>query len=110
MRRHLERIDIGQQMPACPVGVYELKYIGLFLDLFRCAVDTKERRVEVLGPTHRRGVYFEGVKDLVVELMIASQEFGDLPQEQTALGTLYHAVVICTCDRHRLADTELRER
>ena len=108
--RHIQWIDVGQQMPANAICVDELQYIGLFFDLLRAAITAEKLWIMIFGPTERRIIDLKIAKDRVVKLMLAKQEFVNCCQEQATFGALDHAVVVCVCKGDRLADADLRER
>ena len=67
MSRHVERIDVGQQVPACAVGIDQLKDISLFFGLLSKPVTPQQRRVEILCPSNRRKIDLKIAEDRVVE-------------------------------------------
>ena len=110
MRRHVERIDIGEQMAANAIRVDQLQDVRLFFGLFAEPVAAEQRRVVILRPAQRRIIDLEIAEDLVVKSVLADQKLVDLREEQSAFGTLDHAVVVGAGQRDRLADAELRKR
>ena len=109
MRRHVERIDVSEQMAANAIRVDQLQNIGLFLGLFAERSPPKRGRIVILGPAERRIIDLEIGEDAVVKTMLADEEFVDPREKQPALGALDDAVIIGAGDRDRLADAELRK-
>ena len=106
MLAHLElqRVGVGHQVAAHPVGMDQLDDASRLADL------VVVRRDDVLHPAHRLVGDAQGPEQVVVETVFAEQQPMDLPQELTRLCTLDHPVVIGRGDRHDLADGEVGQR
>ena len=63
----------------------------------------------ILQPAHRLVWHADAAEHLLVEIMLADQEFIHILEEKATLGTLDDAVVIGARHRHHLGDTESRE-
>src|SRR6187397_1624871 len=83
VRSHVQWIDIRQQVAAYAIGVDELQHVGLLLDLL--AVAAEHCGIFVLGPSHRRVLELEVLKDLVIKPVPALEQLGDTGEEQPAL-------------------------
>ena len=96
----LERVRVGHQVAADPVGVDQLLHAGRPGDVVLVPVR------EVLDPAHRLVGDAQALEELVVEAVLAEQQLVDDPQEVAGLGALDDPVVVGGGQRHRLADRE----
>jgi hypothetical protein len=100
----LERVGVGHQVAAHPVGVDQLLHPGGPGDVVLVAVWVVPDPADRLVRDAQRG------EDLVVEAVLAEQQFVDLLQELPGLGALDDPVVIGRGERDRLADRQPGQR
>ena len=100
----LERVGVGHQVAADPVGVDQLDDPGRLADLL--VVGDRD----VLGPADRLVRDPQRREHLVPEAVLAEQQLVHRTQELAGLRALDDAVVVGRGQRHDLADREPRER
>ena len=81
MRSHIERINVGEQMPANAVSVDELQNLRLFFGLFAEMVAAEKRRIIIFRPAKRRIIDFQIVENLVVKIRAARLEIREFSPE-----------------------------
>ena len=101
----VQRVEVGDQVTAHAVDADQLGDRHLLGEHRLFAVD----RVEVGPPLDRLVRHVEVVEDLVVEAVLAEQQFVDALEEQARLGALDDAVVVGAGDRDDLGDAERRQ-
>ena len=99
----LQRVGVGHQVPAHPVGVDHLEDPGLLGDLV-LVVGT-----DVLGPADRLVRDPQRGEDVVVEAVLAEQQGVQPGQVLTRAGALDDPVVVGRRQRHHLGDAHQRE-
>jgi hypothetical protein len=97
----LERVGVGHEVAADPVGVDQLLHPGRPGHVVLVPVR------EVPDPADRLVRDPQRLEDLVVEPFLAKQQRVDDPQEVAGLGALDDPVVVGRGQRHGLADREL---
>ena len=107
VRRHVKRIDIGQQVTPDAVRVDQLQHVRLLFGLLGKSVAAEQGRVIIFGPSQRRNIDLEVGKDLIIEPVLPDEQLADLCKKQAAFGSLDHAVVVSARQRDDLADAEL---
>ena len=96
----LQRVGVGHQVAADPVGVDQLVHAGGLGDVVLVAGR------DVLHPADRLVRDPQRLEDLVVEAVLAEQQLVDHPQEVAGLGALDDPVVVGRGQRHDLADRQ----
>ena len=96
----LDRVGVGHQVAADPVGVDQFLHAGRPGDVVLVAVR------EVLDPADRLVGDAQALEDAVVEAVLAEQQLVDDAQEVAGLSSLDDPVVVRGSQRHRLADGE----
>ena len=96
----LERVGVGHQVPAHPVGVDQLLHPGGPGDVVLVPLG------EVPDPADRLVRDAQRGEDLVVEAVLAEQQLVDLLQELPGLRALDDPVVVGRGERDRLADRQ----
>jgi len=99
----LERVDVGHEVAAHPVGVDELLHAGGLVD------GVGEVDVDVGGPVDRLVRDAEGGEDALVESALPDEQLVYLLEELARAGALDDAVVVGRGEGDGLADTELGE-
>ena len=100
-----QRIEVGDEVAAHAVDADQLGDRHLLGEHRLFAVD----RVRVGPPLDRLVRHAERVEDVVVEAVLAEQQFVDALQERARLGALDDAVVVGARDRDDLAHAERAE-
>ena len=100
----LQRVGVGHDVAAHPVGVDQLEDARLLGDVLLVAVR------DVRGPADRLVRDPQRLEDLVVEALLAEQQLVQAAQELAGLGALDDPVVVRRGQRHHLADRELGHR
>ncbi len=96
----LERIGVGHQMAAHPVGVDQLLYPRGPGDIVLVAVRVVGDPADRLVRNAERG------EELVVKAVLAEQQFVDPLEELAGLRALDDPVIVGRGERHRLADRQ----
>ena len=97
----LQRVGVGHQVPADPVGVDHLQDPGLLGDLVLVV------GADVLGPADRLVRDPQRAEDVVVEAVLAEQQGVQPGQVLTGLRALDDPVVVRRGQRHDLGDAHL---
>ncbi|MBG9885547.1 hypothetical protein ABE10_02880, partial [Bacillus toyonensis] len=100
----LERVDVGHQVPAHPVGVDELLHASGLVD----ALGEVDR--DVVRPADRRIGDAQRAEDVVVEVALAEQQLVHLLQELARPRTLDDAVIVGARQGDGLPDAESVQR
>ena len=100
----LQRVGVGHQVAAHPVGVDQLLHPGLLGDVVLV------RGGDVADPADRLVRDAQRAEDLVVEAVLAEQQLVDPAQEVAGLRALDDPVVVGRGQRHDLADRQPGQR
>ena len=96
----VQRVGVGHQVAAHPVGVDQLVHPGELGDVVLV------RGRDVPHPADRLVRDLQRGEDLVVEAVLAEQQVVDAAQEVAGLGALDDPVVVGRGERDRLADRQ----
>ncbi len=96
----LQRVGVGHQVAADPVGVDQLHDPGGLVDLVVVAV------VDIRGPADRLVGDAQRLEDLVVEVGLTQQQLVHRPEELAGLRALDHPVVVGRGQRHDLGHAQ----
>src|ERR1700759_679082 len=92
--QRVQRVNVGDEVSADAVCVYEFEDARLLLDLLARVVATEERRVVVPRPTHGLIRYAQVAKYVNVEVLLAQKQRVDTRQKRSRLRALYDAVIV----------------
>ena len=106
-RLGVERVEVGDQVPAHPVHVDERLHLHLLEQPLVLALARADAGVVVALPPHRLVGHAHRLEELVVEAVGPGQERGDPGQEEPRLRALDDAVVVGGGEGHDLAQAEL---
>jgi hypothetical protein len=106
----LQRVEVGDQMPADAVHVDHLLHGDLLDADVTAAVAIDDARVLVGTPACRLVGDLQTGEDVVIEGVLAEQHLLDQGEEHPRLGALDHAVVVGGRHRDDLAHAQLGQR
>ncbi len=98
----VQRVRVGHEVAAHPVGVYQLDHAGVLVDL------ALVRLGDVADPAHRLVGDEQAAEDRVEEV-VAEQQLVQRGEELAGLGALDDAVVVRRGHRHDLRDAQVGE-
>src|SRR6266404_378579 len=108
-RQCVQRIDVGHQMAAHAISIYQFHHPALANRLLVRLIGAHEERIQIDIPAQRGVRNSEIGKNLVIELVFAQQKFMNAGEKGTGLGSLNDSVIIGAADGDGFADSQLRQ-
>src|SRR5438876_213030 len=101
----MQRVDVGDQMPAHAISIDQPHYASFFYRLFAISISGQKRRSAVEIPAQRRMSDTEIGKDVIVKTVPAHDQFVDSREEGARFGSLDDSVIVGTTDGDRFTDS-----
>ena len=105
----MQRIDVRSQMSADSIGVDQFHHARLAQRVFLSLIGAGKQRVAIDVPTQRRMRDSEIDENVVIEPVLAEEQFVHARQKAAGFCALDDAVIVGAANRDGFADAKLRQ-
>src|SRR5258705_13869489 len=107
-RQGMQRVDVGNQVPADAIGIDQFDYPNFLGFKISDLIARNHRPIAIGVPAERDVSYAEVNEDVVIKPRLSNDQFMNTRQERAGFSTLNNSMIVSAANSDCFADAQLR--